>query len=78
MFPEGRRRERGESTRGGNFPSLVRGVRGISPENFFEIKMSVEAILMHFETNFACEIRLIVKAFHLAVFKRVSTTNTKE
>ena len=32
--------------------------------------MSVEAILMHFETMFACEIRLIVQAFHIAVFKR--------
>ena len=27
----------------------------------FEFKMSVEAILMHFETSFACEIRLIVQ-----------------
>ena len=34
--------------------------------------MSVEAILMHFETIFACEIRLIVQAFHVAVFKPVS------
>ena len=41
------------------------GVRGISPENFFKTKMSVEAILMHFETNFACEIRLIVQALLL-------------
>ena len=59
---------------------VVRGVRRISPEKFFKIKMSVEAILMHFETtNFACEIRLIVQAFNLAVFKRVSTaTTTKE
>ena len=30
------------------------GVLGISPEKNFKIKMSVEAILMHFETNFAC------------------------
>ena len=34
--------------------------------------MSVEAILMHFETIFACKIRLIVQAFHVAVFKYVS------
>ena len=27
--------------------------------------MSVEAILMHFETMFACEIQLIVQAFHV-------------
>ena len=32
--------------------------------------MSVEAILMHFETMFAYEIRLIVQAFHVAVFNR--------
>ena len=32
--------------------------------------MSVEAILLHFETMFACEIRLIVQAFYVAVFKR--------
>ena len=53
-------------------PPLVRGVLGISPENFFEFNMSVEAILMHFETIFACKIRLIVQAFHVAVFKCVS------
>ena len=53
-------------------PPFVRGVRGISPEKFFEFNMSVEAILMHFETIFACEIRLMVQAFHVAVFKCVS------
>ena len=52
----------------GNFPSLVSGVWGISLEKRFKFKMSVEAILMHFETIFACEIRLIVQAFHVAVF----------
>ena len=62
---------RGRAQEGG-----FRGVRGISPEKVFKINMSVEAILMHFETNFACEIRLIVQAFHLAVSKRVSTTTT--
>ena len=47
-------------------------------EKNFKFKMSVEAILMHFETMFACEIRLIVQAFHVAVFKRVSNATTKE
>ena len=51
---------------------LVRGVGRISPEKFFEFNMSVVAILMHFETIFACEIRLIVQAFHVTVFKCVS------
>ena len=51
-------------------PPLVRGVWGVSPEKKFKFKMSVEAILMHFETMFACEIRLIVQAFHVDVFKR--------
>ena len=64
----------GEHKRGG-------GVRGISPGNFFEFNMSVEAILMrfylYFETFFACKIRLIVQAFHVAVFKCVSKSNRK-
>ena len=68
--PKGRAGE-GESTRGG-YTLLVRGDRGISPENIFEFNMSVEAILVHFETIFACEIRLIVQAFHVTVFKCVS------
>ena len=43
--------ERGESTRGGGvIHPVVRGVWGISPEKFFDFNMSVEAILMHFET----------------------------
>ena len=54
-----------ESRKGG-------GVWGVSPEKIFELNMSVEAILMHFETIFACKIRLIVQAFHVAVFKFVS------
>ena len=41
-------------------------------EKIFEFNMSVEAILIHFETIFACKIRLIVRAFHVAVFKCVS------
>ena len=78
MFREDRRPEQGESTRGGISPLLVRGVQGISPEKKFIFKMSVEAILMHFETMFACEIRLIVQAFHVVVFKHVSNATTKE
>ena len=61
----------GESTRGNHTPSC-KGVRGISPKKIFELNMSEEAILMHFETIFACKIRHIVQAFHLAVFKCVS------
>ena len=44
--------------------------RGRAREEMFEFKMSVEAILKHFETSFACEIRLIVQK--VAVFKRVT------
>ena len=62
----------GGSTRGGQTPSPVGGVRGNSPESFFEFNMTVEAILMHFETIFACKIRLIVQAFYVVVFKCVS------
>ena len=50
----------------------------ISPEKIFIFKMCVEAILMHFETMFACEILFIVKAFHVAVFKRSSNATNKE
>ena len=60
----------GEHERGVSPPPLLKGVRGVSPEKNFKFMMSVEAILMHFETMFACEIRLIVQAFHVAVFKR--------
>ena len=62
--------------REGDYPLFVRGVRGTSPEKFFILKMSVEAILIHFETMFACEIWLIVHAFHVAVFKCVSPDGT--
>ena len=58
--------------REGIIPPLVRGFGGISPEKIFEFNMSVEAILMHFETIFACKIRPIVQAFHVDVFKCVS------
>ena len=80
---------RGERTRGWVLPSRKGGgVRGISAEIFLREGggfggslprfLSVEAILMHFETMFVCEIRLIVQAFHVAVFKRVSNATTKE
>ena len=59
-------------------PPPVRGVRGISPEKIFKFKMSVEAIQMHFETMFACEILIIVQAFPVYVFKRISNANNKE
>ena len=55
----------------GHTPSC-KGGTGDLPREIFEFNMSVEAILMHFETIFACEIRLIVQAFHVAVFKCVS------
>ena len=45
------------------------------PEKFFKFKMSVEAILIHFETMFACEIRLIIQTFYVAVFECVSNVN---
>ena len=71
-----RRSARAEGSSGGRaregvIPPLVRGgggVGGSPPRIFFEFNMSVEAILMHF----ACKIRLIVQAFHVAVFKCVS------
>ena len=57
----------GDSTKG-VIPPLRKGDSG----KIFEFNMSVEAILMHFETIFACKIRLIVQAFRVAVFKCVS------
>ena len=54
--------------REGVTPPLGWGVWGISPEKIFEFNMSVEAILRHFETIFACKIRFIVQEFHVAVF----------
>ena len=70
--PRGLKARAGGEHERGDEPPLARGVRGVSPEIFliFKFKMSVEAILMHFETMFACEIWLIVQAFHKAVFKR--------
>ena len=50
---------------------LVRGDRRIFSAKSFEFKMSVEAILMHSETVFAFGIRLIVQAFHAAVFSNI-------
>ena len=59
----------GEHERGDELP-FRKGVWGISPEKIFIFKMSVEAIFMYFESMFACETRLIVQTFHVAVFKR--------
>ena len=59
----------GEHERGDEPPSR-KGGSGDLPKKIFKFKLSVEAILMHFETTFACEIRLIVQAFRVAVFKR--------
>ena len=56
-FIECRWHEWGESTRGGYTPSR-KGVRGTTPEKIFKFKISVEAILMHFEAIFAFETRL--------------------
>ena len=74
------RSARAEGTSGGRviIPPLIRGVWGISPDKFLKFKMSVEAILRYFETIFACELRLIVQAFHVSVFKRISNPTTKE
>ena len=52
----------GEKTRGGVDPPLVRGVRGTSPKKTLKFKMTKEAILLHFETIFACEPQLILQA----------------
>ena len=76
-YARGPKARAGESTRGGHTPSL-KGVLGISPEKIFELNMFVKAILMHFETILACKIRLIVQAFHVALFKCVSNPNTKD
>ena len=65
----------GEHERGST-PSS-RGGLGASPEKIFKFKMSVAAILMHFEAIFAYETRLIMQTFHEAVFKRVSNPTTK-
>ena len=59
----------GEHERGEFPPPSLGGFWGISPDKIFKInKMSVETILMHFETIFVSEIRLIVQVFHLDVF----------
>ena len=56
----------------GSHPLSEAGFGGFPPRIFFEFNMSLEAILMHFETIFACKIRLIVQEFHVAVFRCVS------
>ena len=76
--PRGPKARAGGEHERGIIHLLVRGGggRGTSPEKFIKLKMSVEAILIHFETMFACEILLIVQAFHVAVFKCVSPDGT--
>ena len=61
----------GDDEGGGGGTPLRKGSR----EKIFEFNMSVEAILMHFETIHACKIRLIVQAFHVAVFKCFSNSH---
>ena len=46
-------------------------------EKTLKLKISVEAIQIHFVTNFACETRHIRQALHVGVFKRVSNPTTK-
>ena len=53
------------------------GWLGSSHEKTLKLKMSVEAIQIHFVTNFACETRHIIQALHVGVFKRVSNPTTK-
>ena len=62
--------------RKGDYPPSRKGGSGDLPREIFKLKMSVEAILIHFEIMFACEIWLIVQAFHVAVFKCVSPDGT--
>ena len=50
----------GQSTRGGKLP-LVRGVLGASPMEILQLKMTKEAILLHFETIIVCETQLILQ-----------------
>ena len=70
--PRGPKARAGGEHERGHTPFRKESSAGASPEKFFEFNMSVEAILMHFETIFACKIRLFVQAFHVAVFKCVS------
>ena len=57
--------QRGPKARVGGVSPFWKGGSGISPGKIFKFKMSVEAILTHFEIMFACEIRLIVQAFYV-------------
>ena len=50
---------------------------GELPRENFKTQVSVEAIQIHFVTNFACETRHIIQALHLGVFKRVSNPTIK-
>ena len=69
--PRGPKTRAGGDHERGDVPTSRKLGSGDLPENFFEFKMSVEAILMHFETMFACEIRHIVQTFHVAVFSNI-------
>ena len=53
------------------------GWSGSSPEPTFKLEMPVEANLIHFEINFACETRHIIQALHVGVFKRAPKPTTK-
>ena len=64
-IPQGPKARVGGEHERGEFPLLVRGFGGFPPKKIFKFKISVEVILIHFETIFACEIRLNVQAFHV-------------
>ena len=49
----------GGRARGGHVPLSLGGL-GISPMKILQLKMTKEAILLHFETSFGCETQLIL------------------
>ena len=49
---------------------------GSSREKSLKLKISVEAIQIHF-VKFACETQHIIQALHVGVFKCVSNASTK-
>ena len=53
------------------------GWLGSSHKKTLKHKVSVEAIQIHFVTNFACETRHFIQALRVGVFKRVSNPATK-
>ena len=68
--PRGPKVRAGGEHERGSYPSR-KGVRGNSPEIFFEFNMSVEAIPMHFEITFAFKIRLIVHRHFMLLYSNV-------